>query len=119
MNDNKLTEKSLNFTTQYYSADSAAQEKLFYLDELISSAMQNGEPVSDFLSASLSGEYSADDKIFSFKETIRDGIFLKVKVKIFSDLSQDSKKFRIICWQVVNESEYIIDDTIPIWTGAV
>lgn len=118
--NDKLNEKSVSFTREFYDADTRAKERLCSLDEAAYLALQSGFFEDSF------GMYCSETEGItvrrvpegtevSFTEPISAGLRLSVRITFFS-APADDKRYRIEEWKTaaVTDGE---DDTLGVWTG--
>lgn len=116
-NELNLTKKYAQSVTLYYAADSRAQEKMQYIEDIILSAGKISSNKAAFIQAQCKKNnftYTRkDNKIYIiFNEDINAAQSLQVVVKV---TSIKDKKYEIIQWKKINTDEINIDDSINVY----
>ena len=143
--DKKLADKNLSSVSQYYAADSSAEEKLAEIYGAIYAKLNDGSDVSfgaSFVSSATAGisgdikarspkrEAATDENIqvaeVSYRTKISSGAAGEKKVEFFLDsgisfyYNKNTNKlsYRIFEWKVTMESDLEYDDEqIDVWDG--
>lgn len=105
-NDKALADTEAKLVTEYYQADELAER---ILSEILDSDVVPGE----ILGCSIDAEWDWDltAEVISFTCPISNVKELIVKAAISDD------SYDIISWKMVNTDDWVIDDTIKVWTG--
>lgn len=118
-----LNTKSAEFTREYYAADTAAKEKLMYLDELAFMASSDffeedfialcEDEVSDVIISR-----TANGVELSYSEPVNDRLFLKAEI-LFTSNPSDAGRYSISEWKIVSLLPDETDDPIGVWDGSM
>ncbi len=116
-NEMNLTNKYSESVTQYYSADSKAEENLQIIQDILSSADKaNTDKTSYIINQCKKYNFTyvqKNNKIYiTFNENINAQQVLHVTVKVNSD---NDKEFQIIQWKKINIDEIDIDESINVY----
>lgn len=116
-NEMKLTNKYEESVTQYYTADSKAQEDLHHIENILISASNTSADKTAYIKnqcKKLGFTYiQKNNKIYIiFNEDIDTEQVLRVVVKVNSIAN---KRYEIIQWKKINISEINIDENINVF----
>lgn len=116
----KLNEKSLSFTTEYYEADGRAKILLSELDNAALEAHKTGFFSESF--AELCGEFESislrnipEGYSVSFTEQINEKLKLSVSVVFFN--TPEDERYRIAEWKTVSDGTEEEDAPLGVWDG--
>ena len=103
LRDYRLSKKSSENITQYYMADSKAEEILSSLSSDFEKGIENADnwKENNMVFTPKDGEIEV-----SYEVPIREEFILQVKVRFLND----GKKFEVLCWKQVNT--HIFEDTV-------
>ncbi len=116
-NEMNLTNKYSESVTQYYAADSKAEENLQIIQEIFSSANKtNADKTSYIITQCKKYNFTyvqKNNKIYiTFNENINAQQVLHVTVKVNSIIDNE---FEIIQWKKININEIDIDENINVY----
>ena len=108
-NDKALVDTEAKLITGYYKADELAER---ILTTLIASG---GTLPDEVLGVKIDYEKTEDSsqEIATYQCPISDIKELVVKAAVH----KDSTAFDIIMWKMVNTDDWVIDDSMPVWSG--
>ncbi|NMC57059.1 MAG: hypothetical protein GYA50_07565 [Eubacteriaceae bacterium] len=110
-NEMNLTDKYSRSVTQYYAADSKAEENLLIIQDILSSA--NADKTAYIKNQCEKYKFTyvqKNNKIYiTFNENINMQQILHVTVKV------NNKKFEIIQWKKISANEINIDESINVY----
>lgn len=105
-NDKSLVDTEAGLVTEYYEADEFAER-------IVSEILKSDSTPEQILGVSIETEWDWDltAEVSSFICPISDVKDLVVKVAV----SEDS--YEILIWKMVNTDDWVIDDSLNVWTG--
>jgi len=106
--DWNLAEKNKFAVSAYYEADARGEEFLAMVDAVV---MENGTQ-PDQLKTALKDYYQEECGIIATKIPMEFGQVLCIELQYTEDLA-----YEILTWNVYNQDEYAIDDSLPVWSG--
>ncbi len=118
--NDKLNEKSMSFTKEFYAADTMAKERLFSLDEAAYLALQSGFFEDSFgmycsETEGITARRVPEGTEVSFSEPVGTSLRLSVRITFFS-APAGAERYRIDEWKTTAVSDGG-DDTLGVWTG--
>ncbi len=119
MSEQRLAQKSLEATSEYYIADSLAEKQLKEIDLEIKSASETAwkSSFSSALQDKLGEMYDPKTGLISYEIPVNDQQVLCVDLKVINSGKYNGKRYNILRWQEVNTGEYEFEDSLPVWTG--
>lgn len=110
--DIRLADASAQAVTDYYAADTAAEE---ILARLRAGELPEGVAVeeSNIYFLPMLGAEETTAGIYSYSLAINDSQKLEVTVQII-----DANNWQIIRWQAVPETGWVYDDNLEVWDGS-
>ena len=104
--DKTLADTEAELVTQYYIADELAERVLAVI---LDSDVTPGE----ILGVTIESEWDMDlfAEVAEYSCPLSDTMELSVKVAVGED------SYDILVWKMVNTGDWVIDDTLKVWTG--
>lgn len=114
--DERLTQKSMQLTKEYYDADGRCVEKLKAVTDALRASMDSGDEAAfwDDAGSALGEGFDSDERTYSFTEPINESLVIDVKLKLSYS---GQTPYEIIQWRTVSVREEEFDDTMSLWTG--
>lgn len=125
--DQKLTKAAADSVTEFYKADSAAEEILKQIDTVLKANSDEIDEQTYFSLCALELEglnnitvnSSNDGLSAEYKVPINENRELFVAIDILYPASQADKRYKIAKWQAKQIDEWELDDSLKLWDGTI
>lgn len=119
--DSNLAKKSTDNVIEFYKADSLGEEWLKELNEkiIMSADLGMDEEYDNALKLYYREDFDTNTGIIKCMISINDRQELAIEAKRHERVIVDTgrKNYSIRLWKVLNTQEYVIDETVDVWSG--
>lgn len=117
--DSKLAKKSEEAVTAYYKADSVGEELLYKTDTMLKAMAEESENEIQYfekIAEAFPEHYDSEKQILDFEEQMDEHLRIRIRLKVYYPVSAGTS-YEIMSWNTESYDDYIIDDSMPVWTG--